>query len=68
MVLEPRAVVPSMNATVPVADVEETVAVRVTLLPATGLTLDAIRAVVVAVSAETTTAAEVLGASLTLPL
>ncbi len=66
-VTEPRDVVPSMNTTLPVPAVLERVAVRVTLVPATGLVLDAVSAVVVDVRAETTTALELLVASLTLP-
>jgi hypothetical protein len=57
----PRVVLPSRNVTVPLAAVGEVVAVSVTLAPATGEVVDAVRAVVVAIVwAVTVTAIEVL--------
>jgi hypothetical protein len=60
---------PSMKVTVPVAMAGETVAVRVTLVPATGVMVDADNTVVVGAGcAVTTTTDEVLAALLVLPL
>ena len=56
-----------MKVTVPVAELLATVAVSVMLLPGAGEAIDDVRAVVVAVRADTTTVPEVLVAYVEFP-